>query len=110
MTKCPDCGGEFEEGCILDHTYGAVAIQRYARSDMPDVGNKLVMGINEGKYYDVRKVVTYRCKKCNRLFPYALDTVLVTDVSARSNKMIWVVIIFFVVAVYIGIVLSASGI
>jgi len=32
MDKCSDCGGELEQGCLIDHTYGGILVQRYAKS------------------------------------------------------------------------------
>lgn len=28
--QCPDCKGQLEKGCLMDQTYGAVTVQRYA--------------------------------------------------------------------------------
>lgn len=105
MKKCPDCKGDFERGCIVDVGYGAVMVQRYARSDVKDI-NAVVMGVNEEKFYDLRKVITYRCTKCNRLFSYALNTVLVADVGRRTKKYVFVVLgisllLFFIIYVMI---------
>ena len=105
MKKCPDCKGDFEKGCIVDAGYGAVTVQRYARSDVKDT-KAVVMGVNEEDFYDLRKVVTYRCTKCNRLFSYALNTVLVEDVGKRTKKHLYVVLgisllLFFIIYVMI---------
>lgn len=100
ITKCPDCEGEFEKGVIMDHVYGGIAVQRYARSDVPDTGFQLKLSQAENPFYDVRKVMTYRCTKCNRLFSYALPTVTVKDVNANI-KQAWLIIGSIILAVLI---------
>lgn len=103
LKKCPDCGGEFEDGCLIDQTYGAVTVQRYAKSEIVD-DKKLVIGTTEQAFEDLRKTAAYRCKECNRLFLYALPTVQVRDLRARMNN-VWIV--FLIVGIIaLGIIFS----
>ena len=88
--QCPDCKGQLEKGCLIDNTYAAITVQRYARAEVPDTGNQSVMGTTEENFYDLRKTMAYRCTKCNRLFLYALNTITVPDVSAKVKKM-WII-------------------
>lgn len=91
MNQCPDCKGQLEKGCLIDQTYGAVTVQRYARADVPDTGNKAIMGVSEEKFYDLRKTMAYRCTNCGRLFLYALNTVTIPDLSTRMKKF-WIIL------------------
>lgn len=86
LKKCPDCNGELESGCIIDHTYGSVLIQRYVKAEVPK-NNKSVFWIRETDFSDVRRVITYRCVSCNRLFNYAQDFLSVSNEKIiKTNK------------------------
>ena len=91
FNKCPDCGGELENGLILDHTYGAVFTSRYAKGEVPTNKSQNVIFIHENDYKDVRRVMTKRCTKCNRLFSYAQDFVLMSDPKKAYTKSLLVV-------------------
>ncbi len=101
MDKCPDCNGELEKGCMIDHTYGAVIVQRYAKAEMPETPQKLVVGIHETDFNDIRRVITYRCTKCNKLFQYAQSFVTIPSLGARNRN---IMIVAFGVAIVIMVV------
>lgn len=86
IKKCPDCGGSLEAGAIIDHTYGSLLVQRYARTNVPDVKAKLTFSTFEEQFNDARKVVNYRCIKCNRLFPYAQEVIQMENVNNSGTK------------------------
>lgn len=100
--KCPDCGGDFENGCLIDQTYGAVTVQRYAKTEVTN-DRRLVIGATEHKFEDLRKTMAYRCKDCNRIFLYALGTIQISDLNSRMRSM-WV--IFAIVAIVMFIVIT----
>ena len=76
MNKCSDCGGELEKGVLLDHTLGFVAIQRYAQSDnIPTDTNIPLSGRIEANFKNIRRVLAFRCMKCNKINTYAQDIV-----------------------------------
>lgn len=110
INRCPDCKGELEKGCLIDHTYGGVAVQRYARSEIPDTPNKavIIIGVTEENFYDVRKTIAYRCTKCNRLFLYALNTITVPNVSKRIKKFLLIITVCTIIFIIIAIVLMTG--
>lgn len=112
MKKCPDCNGELEKGCLIDQTYGAITVQRYARSDVPDTPNKVALRISEEKFYDLRKTIAFRCKQCNRIFLYALNTITVPNLSKRIRKwlitMLVIIAVIIIGAIIIGILSSSA--
>lgn len=61
-SKCPKCGGEFEEGVIVDKNYVVEQQQTWAA--------KIRLAGWAGKENEV-KVKTYRCKNCGYLESYA---------------------------------------
>lgn len=112
MKKCPDCGGDFENGVILDSTYGATLVQRYAKSgNVPSGTKNYIIGTNEANFTDLRRVVAYRCLKCNRIFQYAQDSIVLKDLNRRT-KRIWMVFFLIIVAILIAVasVFIGSGI
>ncbi len=98
MKNCPDCGGDFENGVMLDTTYGAVIIQRYAKSNnIPDDSRNFKLAVTESNFEDLRRVVAYRCMKCNRIFQYAQDAVVMQSLTKRTRRMYLVVVIVLIV-------------
>lgn len=76
MNKCSDCGGELEKGVLLDQMPGFTAIQRYAQIDtLPTDTNVVWKGVREANFKNARRVLAFRCIKCNKLHTYAQDTV-----------------------------------
>ena len=106
MNKCPDCQGDLEKGVILDQTYGAVTAQRYARAEIAD-GNQKLFGVVEDKFSDIRRVVALRCLKCNRVFLYAQNTVLIPNLNTKVKTRILVIIGIMVLVVILGLGLSS---
>lgn len=64
---CSECGGEMEEGFILDNSYGALLVSRWI-SGKPEPSWWQGTTI-KGK--EARQVETYRCVKCGLLKSYA---------------------------------------
>jgi len=95
LTKCPDCGGEFEEGAIMDFTYGGVGVERYGKTIVPRE-QKFRMAA-EANFENIRRVVTYRCISCNRLYPYAQDIIQGKNVWHASRKNYLYTVIFLII-------------
>lgn len=91
IDKCPDCKGTLEKGCVIDHTYGSALVQRYAKAEVPTTPLKLMMGMHETDFNDVRRVTTYRCTQCNRLFQYAQSFVIVPNLGVRNRNVIAII-------------------
>lgn len=109
MDKCPDCKGELEKGCMIDHGYGVVITQRYAKADISEGPEKLF--IYETDFNDVRRVITYRCTKCNRLFQYAQNFVIVPNLGERNRNFMIIslgIAIVFVIFLFLLIFLVAE--
>lgn len=105
LTKCPDCGGDLEEGANMDSTSGGIGIQRYAKATIPrDV--KVKLSLIETDFEDIRRVISYRCTKCNRIYSYAQDIVLGKGTIKQANK-IWLFFIIFIIS--ISIIISLLG-
>jgi hypothetical protein len=83
MKKCPDCQGELETGCLIDHGYGAVMIQRYAKIKFPQDNKK--KSLIETDFNDIRRVIASRCTKCNRIFQYAQDFVVQPNIKSKYS-------------------------
>ena len=64
-TKCPDCGGEMEEGIIPDYNYMNNAVQQVWATN---ARKNLLGGLKFDKKYIVK---TYLCKSCGFLKSYA---------------------------------------
>lgn len=101
MDKCPDCRGDLENGCMMDSTYLANNVQRYAKGiiPIPETPHKLLR-LNEIDFNDIRKVIVYRCTKCNRLFSYAQEIVerpnLRVGVSYKNIMVLFFGILFMI--------------
>jgi len=109
ITKCPDCNGELEKGAIMDYTYGGIAVERYAKTEVPRK-QKFAL-LSEGNFQDIRRVITYRCTKCNRLFSYAQDIVLGNNVWQTAKKgYIYAIISTVVIFTVIGIIAALASI
>jgi len=110
MDKCPDCNGELEKGCLLDHTYGLALVQRFAKAEIPVGNQKIIWGTREIDFTNVRRVITYRCTKCNRLFNYAQDSLAASNESLNSyrklQKNTWVIalVVLSIFVITMGIV------
>jgi hypothetical protein len=104
ISKCPDCGGALEEGAILDYTYGGVAVQRHAKAVVPKK-EPFALG-PETSFHDIRRVVSYRCVKCNRLYPYAQDFVLGETLWQSQKKGMMVGIFFGILLIVFAFVFS----
>ena len=103
MNTCPDCKGELEKGCILDHAYGGVGAQRYAKANLPESSPSMTLKFFEADFNDIRRVITYRCKKCNRLFQYAQNLVLMSSAAKNRNKFLLIyfgIVIIIVASVF----------
>lgn len=114
MQKCPDCSGELETGAIVDYNPGGAIPARYGRIELSrQTGGGVFDLIKESvDFKDVRRVIAYRCQKCNRIFQYAQDVVVISDLQKQSNELGLKVLILTLVlsAVIIGIaVLAALG-
>lgn len=108
ITKCPDCGGELEEGAIMDSTYGGILIERYAKTKMPQE-QKFAL-VTESDFQDIRRVITYRCTKCNRLFPYAQDIILGKNVwQAVKKGYLYIIILVVMVFTVAGIIATLAS-
>lgn len=105
ITKCPDCGGELENGCMMDSTYGGVFVQRYAKSEIPKT-SKIPMRLSEADFYDIRRVVSHRCTKCNRIFSYAQDIIIEKNLPAKQIKMMFWIFGLVIVLIIGGILLG----
>jgi len=102
MHKCPDCHSDLEKGYVMDHTHGAILVQRYAKGEIPTAPQKMVMGLYESTPSDVRRIYTYRCTGCNRLFNYAQDFLAVSnDRINNTNKIILLIIALTIVPLMI---------
>ena len=104
-TSCPDCNGELEQGALLDFTYGGVIVERYAKTDVP-TSTKMLVGIHEANYNDVRRVLAKRCTKCNRIFMYAQDIVLTPNLNSANNSRTLIVIGILALAGLIGFIVA----
>lgn len=109
MNKCPDCGGEFENGVMLDTTYGSTLVQRYAKSDNVPSGTKnYIIGNNEANFTDLRRVLAYRCIKCNRIFQYAQDSIVLKDLNKRVRRLYIFLVAGLVIVFTVIIILGSS--
>jgi len=106
LTKCPDCGGELEEGAIMDFTYGGVGVERYGKTTVP-TEQKLAL-VTEANFQDIRRVISYRCVKCNRLFSYTQDIVLGKSIWHASRKNYQYLVIFLII-IFVFIFLLAMA-
>ncbi len=108
IKKCSDCGGELEEGAMMDFTYGAVGIQRHAKTQMPQDGQKFQFGMHEASFEDIRRVVAFRCVKCNRIYHYAQDFVLMKSLWAGQKNAYWFIgglMVFFTIITLLAVFL-----
>lgn len=80
--KCRSCGGELESGFPLDFAYASLIVGRYAKGVAPK-GKKMI-GLRESKFEEMRKIIAYRCTKCNLLEYYA-DEEAVTGKQRQSD-------------------------
>lgn len=86
----------------MDFTYGAITIEKYAKTKVPE-GQKFI-GMTESNFQDIRRVVTFRCIKCNRLFPYAQNTVLGPNIWKLSkNGLLFAAIILIAIFGLLGL-------
>lgn len=85
MNKCSDCQGDLEKGALLDFTNYATIAQRFAKSDNIPTNTSSV-GVNEANFKDIRRVIAYRCVKCNRIFQYAQDIIITDDLNKQYKK------------------------
>ncbi|MBC7909335.1 MAG: hypothetical protein H7Y30_02480 [Pyrinomonadaceae bacterium] len=74
--KCSECGGEMEEGFILDRSYGTRLVSSWVKGS-PEPSFWLGLSV-KGKEF--RTVQTWRCVQCGFLKSYA-----VTEVDPPSN-------------------------
>lgn len=63
VKKCPECGGDMEEGFVVDHTYGGAVSSKWA-TYVKAFGIFTKMG-------NSKSIITYRCTKCGFLKSYA---------------------------------------
>lgn len=91
LKSCPDCHGELESGAIMDNTYGAVLVQMYGRNS--DEAKGYFPWVVTAQFEDVRKVITYRCQSCNRLFSYANNDIVAKNAKAIMNRRIWLILL-----------------
>ena len=76
-TKCPECGGKFEEGFIPDATYGQY-LQTHWHSGPAEKAT--FFGMNWGanvKPSRMHAIKTFRCSGCGLLRSYAEDKPIV---------------------------------
>jgi DNA-directed RNA polymerase subunit RPC12/RpoP len=106
--KCPDCSAELEAGYIIDHTYGSTLVQRYVKAEAPKV-NKSVIWLRETEFSDIRRVITYRCVNCNRLFSYAQDFLSASNEKISSTYSTSSVIIKISLVLGLGLILYICG-
>lgn len=107
MRSCPDCGGELESGSIMDHRgEGMAMVQQYAKSEVPTTPLAFFMGLSETDFTNVRRVVTYRCVGCNRLYSYAQDRVIMSSYPGYGQRLILIVMIFVVVVIFLTLFVS----
>ncbi len=106
MNKCSDCQGDLEKGALIDTSYGTNLVQRFAKSDnIPSDPKFLIVGNNEANFTDIRRVIAYRCIKCNRIFQYAQETVVIKDLNKRV-KNLYVLIFLFPGIIFLLVLLS----
>jgi len=108
MTKCPDCGGELENGALLDGNDQGALIQRYAKVDsLPaDFPKKVIMSPVETNFKDVRRVLAYRCTKCNKIQIYAQEVFVPGNYFSSKNTvfgMIVLIVFFTILLSFIGL-------
>lgn len=106
MQTCPDCQGTLEKGCLLDHTYGSTIAQRYAKTEVSNATNQTIMGMAESEFKDIRRVIAYRCTKCNRIFQYAQDSIIIPNLS-QVNKKIMTIFYVFAFFIFMFVMMSA---
>ncbi len=102
---CPDCKGELEKGSTIDHVYTAVLPGYYAQNEnagVPNLGFKF-------NFKNVREIIAFRCKSCNRIFSYAAPNLI----TARKTPFIlWILLILFLIVIIstvsVAIVVSIS--
>jgi hypothetical protein len=97
-TKCPDCGGELEQGTLMDYAYNKIFVQRYAQANIPST-NKTKFGIFETNFLNHRRVIAKRCIVCNRIFLYAQN--FITDTEAMEKRANIIIILIIIVSVLI---------
>ena len=68
--RCPKCGGEMEEGFIIDNTYGGHQVSHWARG-APQ--RSLWTGTKLPEDKEVVPVGTFRCASCGYLESFARD-------------------------------------
>jgi hypothetical protein len=112
MKTCPDCGGNLEEGALIDFTYGQVVAQRYGKANLPK-NKKFHEYTNsiETDFTDTRRVQALRCQKCNRIFLYAQDIVLDKNIKRGVNTLllttaivVMISAVFILAAMVIGLI------
>lgn len=81
IQKCVDCQGDMEMGCLLDHSYTTILSQRYAKINIADTNHYGKSTFRQADFRDLRKVITYRCLKCNKLYHYAEDSVEIPNLK-----------------------------
>ena len=101
MNKCPHCSVELEKGALLDFSYGVVMNQRWAQADTPDEKQKVVLSGIESDYKNLRRVDAFRCPRCNHLYLFAQNTIVVENIKKQNSKfllgLLGVLVIFFAV-------------
>lgn len=102
INKCPDCQGELEQGCLIDQGAGVITVQKFARAETQDIKDKIAFDLSELKLFDLRKTEAYRCKKCNRIYQYALDKIEIPDLSKRMRNY-WIIILAFITILLVGL-------
>ncbi len=106
IKTCPDCKGELEQGTILDYTHSSILGERYAKVDKIPVGKKMFMWLTETDYKDIRRVISYRCVDCNRLFPYAQDEIISTSGVSNLSKNFLTVFLISLIAITFILIIS----
>ena len=110
MSNCSDCGGELEQGCLIDFSYGTALVQRYSRSqDIPSSRLGISLKPFEATFEDSRRVLARRCKKCNKISLYAQDLVDEVNINLKSNKLILIIMFITLVVVVVGVMVSLDG-
>ncbi len=99
MKKCSDCGGELENGFMLDTTYGAVLAQRYGKGELPESKGRF-LGIMEVQPSELRRVKAMRCIKCNKIHLYSQDFIVYVPGSSSQGWVVFIIVLLVITGLF----------